>query len=341
MRHAHVQDGTSLGEAWCVARRQTRHGTIGATGARRGSTEEDSAMAACRATGSEMMAVFTRRRSSSYTIGGLTIWPVGRSRSTLARTWWALPTAGFGLSAAALAGAYLFTRRRDGRQSPTTSGRLSATTRTIVVNREPADVYQFWLRFDQFPRFMRHLKQVSIRKDGTSHWKAYGPGGQLYEWDAEIVQDRPNELIAWQSRPGGDVQNEGSVRFERAPGGRGTLVRVNLRYDPPAGAAGSAIARLLGREPGQEVQEDLRRFKQVIETGEVVLSDASIHRRAHPARPDEASFRLPTPVPGAGPVESEHDDARDSRTWPEPDDRPAYRADADADVAEPIRGGTR
>lgn len=246
-----------------------------------------------------------------------------------------------GATAMDVLGALELGGRSDRPYSPTTPGRLTPTTKTIVVNREPADVYQFWLRFDQFPRFMRHLKQVSVRKDGTSHWEAYGPGGQLYGWDAEVVENRPNELIAWRSRPGGDVENEGSVRFERAPGGRGTLVRVNLRYAPPAGAVGSAIASLLGREPGQEVQEDLRRFKQVIETGEVMLSDANIHRSAHPARPDDASFRLPKPVPGAGPVESAHDDGGTNRGWPEPDDRPAHRADADTTAGEPVRGGTR
>jgi uncharacterized membrane protein len=258
------------------------------------------------------------------------------------RKWWAVPAAGFGVSAVALVAAYLLTRSSRERYSPTSFGRLAPTTQTIIVNREPADVYQFWLGFDQFPRFMKHLKQVSVRKDGTSHWRAYGPGGQLYEWDAEIVENRPNELIAWRSRPGGDVTNEGSVRFERAPGGRGTLVRVNLRYAPPAGAVGSAVATLLGREPGQEVQEDLRRFKQVIETGDVVHSDASIHRSAHPARPDEASFRLWKPVPGAGPVQPAHgqDDAEHD-AWPDADDRPADRANADDVTAEPVRGGTR
>jgi uncharacterized membrane protein len=219
--------------------------------------------------------------------------------------------------------------------------RLTPTTKTIVVNRSPEEVYQFWRSFDQFPRFMRHLKQVSVRKDGSSHWKAYGPGGQLYEWDAEIAQDRPNELIAWRSLPGGDVQNEGSVRFERAPGGRGTLVRVNLRYAPPAGVAGATLAMLFGKEPGQEVQEDLRRFKQVIETGEVVRSDASIHRGGHPARPDDAAFRLRKPIPGAGPVESPRDNTEQEGAWPEPDDRPARRASADTEASEPVRGGTR
>lgn len=253
-----------------------------------------------------------------------------------------MPAAGFGISAVALLGAYWFTRGSRERHSPTTSGRLSPTTQTIVVNREPSDVYQFWQQLDQFPRFMKHLKQVSVRKDGTSHWKAYGPGRQLYEWDAETVQDRPNELIAWRSRPGGDVTSEGSVRFERAPGGRGTLVRVNLRYSPPAGAAGAMIASLLGREPGQELQDSLRRFKQVIETGEVVHSDASIHRSAHPARPDEASFRLRKPVPGAGPAQPAHgqEDAEHD-AWPAADRRPAQRADADDVTAEPVRGGTR
>jgi uncharacterized membrane protein len=284
-----------------------------------------------------------KRRRSSYRLGlDPSGWKIGRGRSTRFEQWRTMTAAGFGVSAAALLGTYFFTRSRDARHSPTSFGRLSPTTQTIVVNRETADVYQFWLRFDQFPRFMRHLKQVSIRKDGTSHWQAYGPGGQLYEWDAETIETRPNELISWRSRPGGDVQNEGSVRFERAPGGRGTLVRVNLRYAPPAGSAGAAVATLLGREPGQDVQEDLRRFKQVIETGDVVHSDASIHRSAHPARPDAAAFHLWKPVPGAGPVQPPHSqDAAQHDAWPEPDDRPTGRADADDVATQPVRGGTR
>lgn len=263
---------------------------------------------------------------------------------------WTAPAVGAGATAAALLAAYLLTRSSPARYSPTTSNRLVTTTQTIVVNRDIADVYEFWSHFDQFPRFMRHLKQVSVRKDGASHWKAYGPGGQLYEWDAETLQNQPNKLLTWRSLPNADIQNEGSVRFERAPGGRGTLVRVNLRYDPPAGVAGSVVASLLGREPGQEVQEDLRRFKQVIETGEVVLSDASIHQSAHPARPDDAPFRLRKPVPGHGPTESQASEQHDSQTdrdWPEPDHRPAQRseadtrADADTVAGKPVRGGTR
>jgi uncharacterized membrane protein len=161
------------------------------------------------------------------------------------------------------------------------------TTRTVVVNRPIDEVYRFWQNFENFPRFMIHLKEVRSSGSGRSHWVAMGPAGTSVEWDAEVTQERPNELIAWRSLPGADVQNEGSVRFERAPGGRGTLVRVNLRYDPPGGAIGKAIATLTNAEPGQQVGDDLRRFKQLLETGEVVRSDASIHLAAHAARPPE------------------------------------------------------
>jgi len=161
------------------------------------------------------------------------------------------------------------------------------TTKSVVVNRQPDEVYAFWHDFTNFPRFMIHLDEVRDLGARRSHWRAKGPGGMPVEWDAEITQDRPNELIAWRSLPGADIDNEGSVRFERAPGGRGTLVRVNLRYDPPAGMLGKAVATLMNTEPGQQVSDDLRRFKQLMETGEVVRSDSSIHLTMHPARPPE------------------------------------------------------
>jgi hypothetical protein len=162
------------------------------------------------------------------------------------------------------------------------------TTKSVVVNREPDEVYAFWRDFTRFPQFMIHLDAVRDLGNGRSHWQAKGPGGKAIEWDAEVTHDRPNELIGWRSLPGADIDNEGSVRFERAPGGRGTLVRVNLRYDPPAGALGKAIATLMNTEPGQQVSDDLRRFKQLLEIGEVMRSDASVHLKPHPARPSES-----------------------------------------------------
>lgn len=154
----------------------------------------------------------------------------------------------------------------------------------ITVNRPREEVYLFWRDLEHLPLFMSHLESVEVH--GTrSTWRARGIAGITFEWDAQIVADRPNETIAWRSCDGSDVPNQGSVRFLDAPGGRGTEVRVELRYDPPAGKLGASFAKLFGKEPGQEIAGDLRRFKQVIETGEVLHSDASIHKRMHPARP--------------------------------------------------------
>ncbi|MGS2641315.1 SRPBCC family protein [Streptosporangium sp. LJ11] len=144
----------------------------------------------------------------------------------------------------------------------------------ITINRPRPEVYRYWHDFENLPRFMTHLDSVETTGDGHSHWKARGPLKPV-EWDAEIVEDRSDELIAWRSLPGALVGNSGSVRFADAPGGRGTEVRVNLAYDPPGGRAGLAFARILGEHPEQQVRDDLRRFKQVLETGEVVRSEGS------------------------------------------------------------------
>ena len=132
---------------------------------------------------------------------------------------------------------------------------------------------------------MNHLESVEDTGGGKSHWKAQGPAGRTVEWDAELVADEPNTRIAWRSLPGSDIDNSGSVRFERAPGGRGTLVRVELQYTPPGGTVGAKLAKLFRSEPGQQIEDDLRVFKQVMETGEIIRSDASIHRGMHPGQP--------------------------------------------------------
>lgn len=148
---------------------------------------------------------------------------------------------------------------------------------TAIVNRPPAEVYRYWHDFQNLPGFMHHLESVRVTGEGRSHWTAKAPAGMTVEWDAEITEDRPDELIAWRSLAGADVDNSGSVRFEPAPGNRGTLVTVELEYDPPGGVVGAAAARLFGEEPNQQVKSDLRRFKQVLETGEVMLSDGSLY----------------------------------------------------------------
>jgi len=158
-------------------------------------------------------------------------------------------------------------------------------TRAVTIDRPRDEVYRFWRDFTNLPRFMEHLESVEMMDDRRSHWTAKGPAGSSVAWDAELTGDRPGELIAWRSLEGSDVANTGTVRFLDAPGGRGTEVRVSLTYDPPAGKIGTVIARLFGEEPGLQVSKDLRRFKQVMEVGEVIWSDASVHGGPHPAQP--------------------------------------------------------
>jgi uncharacterized membrane protein len=178
------------------------------------------------------------------------------------------------------------------RQSGMTVGRARGdhgirVKKAITVNRPPEDVYRFWHDFQNLPRFMDHLESVQTTGDRRSHWKAKAPAGRPVEWDAEVVDDRPNELIAWRSLDGADVPNSGVVRFQPAPGDRGTEVRVELEYTPPGGPVGATIAKLFGEEPDQQVGEDLRHFKQVMEAGEVVFSEATVHDHPYPARPPD------------------------------------------------------
>ncbi|MFC5063682.1 SRPBCC family protein [Actinomycetospora atypica] len=145
----------------------------------------------------------------------------------------------------------------------------------ITVNRPRSEVYRHWRDLERLPDFMAHLRSVSTDASGRSHWEATGPAGSTIRWDAEIVEDREDEVLSWRSVGDADVDNSGSVRFRDAAGGRGTEVVVDLRYRPPAGRAGAVVAKLLGEEPNQQLRDDLRRFKQVVELGEVVRSEGS------------------------------------------------------------------
>jgi uncharacterized membrane protein len=166
------------------------------------------------------------------------------------------------------------------------------TKRSLTVNKSPEECYAFWHNFENLPQFMRHLESVTVTGERRSHWKAKAPAGASVEWDAETTDDRPNELIAWRSTEDADVYNAGRVRFEPAPGGRGTEVRIELEYKPPLGKLGSKVAMLFREEPGQQVMDDLRHFKQVMETGEILFSDATKQRGPHPAQPDNKPVKL-------------------------------------------------
>lgn len=135
---------------------------------------------------------------------------------------------------------------------------------SITVMKSARETYDFWRDFERLPRFMTHLLDVDTTTDGESHWVAKGPLGLRVEWDAKITRDEPGRVIAWKSLPGADVDSAGSVHFRAVPGG--TEVRVNLKYDPPGGQLGTAVAKLFGENPERQVREDLLRFKKLIET---------------------------------------------------------------------------
>ena len=141
--------------------------------------------------------------------------------------------------------------------------------RSIVVAAPTDKVYRFWRNFANLPRFMDNVESVQGLDGRRSHWVVKGLGGVRMEWDAEIINEIPNELIAWRTT-GGSVDHAGSVHFEPGPGGRGTTVRVSLQYDPPGGSTGHAVATLLGTDAGTRVERDLQNLKRVLESGEAV-----------------------------------------------------------------------
>ena len=183
-------------------------------------------------------------------------------------------------AAAAAAGAALVYRGVSG-QCPgyralgmsTARGGGEPVEEAVTVEAPAAELYRFWRNFENLPRFMTHLESVTTTGGTRSHWVARGPMGTTVEWDAEITEEREDELIAWRSLPGADVDSRGSVRFSPAPGGRGTIVTVQLEYAPPGGAAGTAVAKLFGEEPSQQIEDDLRRFKQLMEAGEIPTTE--------------------------------------------------------------------
>jgi uncharacterized membrane protein len=146
--------------------------------------------------------------------------------------------------------------------------------RGITVNKSADECYRFWRDFENLSRFMSHVKSVRPIGENRTHWIAQGPAGKTFEWDAEITADQPGQCISWRTLEGADVDHSGTVRFENAQGGRGTIVRVRMYYTPPAmGVAGAVVARVLGQDPEAEIAKDLRRFKQVMEIGDVVTTE--------------------------------------------------------------------
>jgi len=195
-----------------------------------------------------------------------------------------------GITAADVYAAIQNSRRKPAQTSEEQPMEVKAS---ITVRRSPEEVYAFWHDFQNLPLFMYHLDSVKPTGNGGTHWKVKAPLGSV-EWDAELTEDHLNEMIAWRSVEGSKVENSGSVRFAPAPRSQGTEIHLELHYDAPGGQLGVALAKLTGEEPTQQVKDDMRRLKQVLETGEVVRSDASPEGstarrllRQRPAQPPE------------------------------------------------------
>jgi uncharacterized membrane protein len=178
-----------------------------------------------------------------------------------------------------------------GRAATVNARRAIKVERTVTIEAPRAELYAFWRDFTNLPRFMEHLVSVTLEAGGRSHWVAKAPAGQTVEWDAVLVNDVPDSIIAWKSVGHPDVANAGAVNFSDAPGGRGTIVKVSLDYEPPGGRLGALVARLFGEEPDRQVREDLRKFKQLIETGEVTTSAR---------RPADSAYVGSTPTTAQG-----------------------------------------
>ncbi len=199
--------------------------------------------------------------------GGGALAVFGASRKTLA-----------GVSLAAIGGLMVLSGARSLRNSP----RRLYVHQSLHINQPVEKLYSFWRNFDNLPGFMQHVK--SVRTTGTrfSHWVVTGPMNTTFSWDAEISAERENEYIVWRSLPGSTITNRGSIEFRNARGHEGSEIHVTIQYDAPGGRAGEAFASIFGENPEQQVRADLRRFKQLMETGEIPTTTGQSSGRRSP-----------------------------------------------------------
>ena len=175
------------------------------------------------------------------------------------------------------------TAARDAEVQAEEAGREGETAligRTVTINRPRDEIYAFWRDFANLPRVMENVERIEIVDERRSHWFVKAPAGKTVDWEAVVTEDEPGRLIAWQSVEGADVASSGRIEFLDAAPGRGTMVRLALTYDPPGGMIGRGIAKLLQREPTLQARRDLRRFKQLMETGEVATNASPSARKS-------------------------------------------------------------
>lgn len=244
----------------------------------------------------ELKAANRSKRSASINVGG-----AERKISTIggaALALYGLTRGSLGGLALALVGGGLIYRGTTGHCSTysalgvnTAKGKAGVAgnegikvEKSITIDKPANELYKFWRNFENLPHFMTHLESVKEMGERRSHWVAKAPLGTSVEWDAEIINEKENEMIAWRSLEGADVDNAGSVRFQPAAGGRGTEVKVSMEYNPPGGVVGAAVAKLFGEEPNQQVADDLRRFKQLMEAGAIPSTEGQSSGRSASAK---------------------------------------------------------
>lgn len=161
------------------------------------------------------------------------------------------------------------TRHRSGSRVSVPDNQGVKVVRAVTIGRPAHELYEFWRRVENLPRIIRHSVTITARSTTESHWSVAGPGGKCYAWDSLIINDEPDRLIAWRTADGADIAHSGSVRFETAPGDEGTEVTVQVEYVAPGGKLGQWLGKLTGAEPGQQIGDTLRRFKALMECGEI------------------------------------------------------------------------
>lgn len=171
-------------------------------------------------------------------------------------------------------------KHRDERAAVASGPGDSVAAKTVTINRPRQELYDYWRTLENLPAFMDNVEEVQALGGGRYHWVVKAPAGAHVEWIARITQDVPGETIAWETEEGADVPNSGRVDFRDAPGGRGTWVTATIAYDPPAGVVGKIVAKLFQREPAIQARRDLRRFKQLMETGEIATAARNLREFA-------------------------------------------------------------
>ncbi len=214
----------------------------------------------------------TRRSSSTDHGGGRGILPwaslIGGGALAAFGTWRGMARRSIPGAIMAAAGGYLAYRGATAQAAP----QEVTVEKSITVNTTPEEAYRFWHNFENFPRFMRHLYSVRTTGPRWSEWIARTPKGNI-SWTAEIIEDRESELISWRSRPDSEIENYGSVRFRNALDNKGCIVQVRVQYRPIARRGGNLLVKFLGKVPEFQIREDLRRFKALIEAGEIPTTE--------------------------------------------------------------------